>query len=109
MRFTKTPEELAARRALVSALIASGNVMNDAARTAKRKAQKRFDELEYKAELIISGLQAPARRQDRLAAITTPKVVSEAPAEATTLLAEGTKYDNLALAADKVLQDILNS
>lgn len=108
MSFTKTPEELAARRARVKEMVESGAVVTDASRAAKRKAQKRFDELEYKAELIISGLQAPARRQERAVAVSAPKAVSNAPAAATTYLAEGAKYDNLALAADKVLKDLLS-
>ena len=108
MRYTKTPEELAARRARVKAMVESGAVVDDRTRAAKRKAQKRFDELEYKAELILSGLQAPARRQDSVAAMTTPKAVASAPVAATTYLAEGAKYDNLALAADKVLKDLLS-
>ena len=109
MTYTKTHEELAERRKIVSQWIKAGKVETDASRKARREAQKRFNELEHKAELIISGLRGHTTRQNKLSAVLTPKASSSAPVAANTYLSEGDKYDELAVQAGRVLHEILNS
>ena len=104
---TKTPEELAARRARVSGLIADGRVENDRVRTARRNAQKRFDDLQNRAEIALAGLQAPTTPRKGPSAITTPKARPECPTAATRVIPAGVKNDKLAQAAEAVLKELL--
>jgi hypothetical protein len=109
MRFTKTPEELAARRARVSSLHKEGRVENDAIRNAKRKEQKRFQTLEDKADLIIQGLIGSTMPLNSNKAVFTPKTISKVVPEASTPLPVNMKSDKLAVEAEKVLKELFNS
>lgn len=57
MQFTKTPEQLAARRARVKELIESGRVETEANKNRKKKEQKYFQALEDRAEIILAGIK----------------------------------------------------
>ena len=53
---TKTPQEIAARRARVAEMIAEGAVMTDAMRRKQKAAAKSQKQLEDAADNIIAGL-----------------------------------------------------
>lgn len=57
MQFTKTAEQLAARRARVKELMREGRVETEANKNRKKKAQKYFDQLQDRADLILAGLK----------------------------------------------------
>lgn len=57
MQFTKTPEQLAARRKRVKELIANGQVETEANKNRKKKEQKYFQALEDRAEIILAGIK----------------------------------------------------
>lgn len=107
MTFTRSAEDLAARRARVNQLVASGRVENDRVRTARRNAQKRFNELQNKADIALAGLQASPSRRTGDNPITTPKARPETPVAATRVIPAGVKNDKLALAAEAVLKELL--
>lgn len=109
LRFTKTAEELAERRSKVSQWIRNGQVETTQTRTARTKAQKEAQELQDKADMILAGLQASTKPFGSRASVTTPKVTSKAIPGAVAPLASNVKNDRLAVEANKVLQEILNS
>lgn len=57
MQITKTPEQLAARRARVKQFFVEGRVETEANKNRKKKEQKYFQALEDRAELILAGLK----------------------------------------------------
>lgn len=57
MQFTKTAEQLAARRARVKELIESGRVETEANKKRKKKEQNYFQALEDRAEIILAGIK----------------------------------------------------
>lgn len=57
MQFTKTAEQLAARRARVKELMQEGRVETEANKNRKKKEQKYFQALEDRAEIILAGLK----------------------------------------------------
>lgn len=107
MNFSKSPEELAARRALVSSFFRDGRVENDKTRAARRKEQKRLELLEAEADKILR-LQAPTRAKNNTQSIFTPKVVVKTVPGAATPLPANVKTDKLAVEADKILKELLS-
>lgn len=57
MQITKTPEQLAARRARVKQFFVNGRVETEANKNRKKKEQKYFQALEDRAELILAGIK----------------------------------------------------
>lgn len=106
MQFTKTPEQLAERRARVSSFFQENRVETDSIRNKRRKEQKRLQLLEEKAEQILR-LEAPVRAKNNTQSIFTPKVTHKAVPGAVTPLASSIKNDRLAVEADKILRELL--
>lgn len=107
MQFTKTPEELAARRARVSSFFQNNRVETDTIRTKRRKEQKRLQLLEEKADQILR-LEAPVRARNNNTSIFTPKTISKAVPGAATPLPASVKNDRLAVEADKIIKELLS-
>ena len=57
MQITKSPEQLAARRARVRELMTQGRVETEANKNRKKKEQKYFKALEDRAEIILAGIK----------------------------------------------------
>lgn len=104
----KTPEQIAARRARVAEMYANGQVMTASKRAAAVRNQKKAQQLQDAADKLLNSLQAPTRRSIQPMG-TAPVIVKSAAPEATTYLSERVKVDSLAVAADKVLEELLNS
>ncbi len=105
MQITKTEAQLQERRARVKELQASGRVMNSATQAKIRKQQQEQQKLQERAEMILAGISAsnvPSRRYREI----TPVEKVVAPV-ATSYLKANQKEDQLAAAADKVLQELL--
>lgn len=103
MQITKTPEQLAARRARVKEMIASGNVMTDAKRKSQKEAAKRQQKLEDQADMILAGLR-PSQVKE-IKKVTAPTPLNE---ENVRTLDNNQKFDVLASRANQVLADLLN-
>lgn len=101
MQITKTPEQLAARRARVKELMNSGRVESDKLRKARKDEAKRMQTLEEKADMIIAGLQPSQVKEIKKIEKTDTSDMS------VRTLPANKKYDNLASAADKVLKELL--
>lgn len=103
MQITKTPEQLAARRARVKEMIASGAVMTDAKRKAQKEAAKYQQQLEDKADMILAGLRPSQVKEVKKVATPTP--LNE---ENVRVLSNNQKFDTLASRANQVLADLMN-
>ena len=105
---TKTPEQLAARRARVKQMMDNGEVETDAIRRARKKAQQHQEELQSRADAVLAGLKPSSGRESIVQRISSPQVAISAVPEATRTIPAGKKVDDLAAQADKVLQSILS-
>ena len=106
---TRTPEQIAARRARVAQMTAEGRVMDSKMRTRIANQQRKAQKLQDAADALIAGLSASQIASNRYKGISTAEVVVNVAPEATTNLSRNQKEDTLALKASKVLQELLNS
>lgn len=104
----KTPEQIAARRARVAEMYANGEVMTTSKRAAAIRNQKKEQQLQDAADRVLNSLQSPTRRSTQPMG-AAPVMVKESAPDATTYLSSRAKVDTLAVAADKVLQELVNS
>jgi hypothetical protein len=104
MTFTKTAEELAARRAKVSEWTRNNQVETTATRNARRKEAKRLQELQDKAEMILAGMTnvAATRRTEN----TQQPVQTPVSNSVVRKIEANQKVDKLASQADKVLKEL---
>lgn len=100
--FTKSAEELQARRNRVSQMIANGEVMTNARRAKIRKQQKEAQLLQDKAELALVGLTPSRKRPNSSMGNVTPTAAPEANVS----LSRTTKVDTLASTADAILKEL---
>jgi len=106
---TSNQQDIQARRARVAQMTAEGRVMTSAMRTRLANQQRKDAKLEAQAANVIAGLNASQIASNRYKDIFTTKVVKAPVPEANVYLSRNRKEDTLAVAASKVLQDILNS
>jgi hypothetical protein len=106
---TRTPEQIAARRARVAQMTAEGRVMTSTMRTRIANQQRKAQKLQDAADSVIAGLSASQIASNRYKGISTAEVVVVEVPEATTNLSRNQKEDTLALKASKVIQELLNS
>jgi DNA-binding transcriptional regulator of glucitol operon len=103
MRFTKTAEELQERRAKVSKWTRNGEVMTDAMRKRIRDEQKRLQELQDKADMILAGLNTNTKPKRQTQTVNAPVIDNGSVRN----LSRETKSDELALKASQILKEIL--
>lgn len=103
----KTPEQIAARRVRVAEMYANGEVMTTSKRAAAIRNQKKQQQLQDAADRILNSLQSTTRRSTRPMG-SSPTMSKESAPDATSYLSSRTKVDTRAVAADKVLQELLN-
>lgn len=108
MQFTKTPEQLAARRARVKEMMKNGQVETDALRKQRKEAAKYQKQLEDAADLILTGLR-PSKVIQSEKDVLTREVVANVVPEANSYLSANDKTDTLAQKANTVLQELLNN
>lgn len=106
---SRTPEQIATRRARVAEMYANGEVMASTRRTRDANQQRKAQKLQDAADKVIAGLQASQIASNRYSVKTMPEVVQVVVPEANTNLSRNKKEDTLALKASKVLQELLNS
>ena len=106
---TRTPEQIAARRARVAQMTAEGRVMTSTMRTRIANQQRKAQKLQDAADAVIAGLNASQIASNRYSGISTAEVVINVAPEANISLSRNQKEDTLALKASKVLQELLNS
>ena len=109
MQFTKTPEQLAARRARVKQMQEEGREMTSTMRTRIANQQRKAQKLQDAADSVIAGLNASQIASNRYKGISTAEVIVNVAPEATTNLSRNQKEDTLAVKASKVIQELLNS
>lgn len=107
MRFTKTEEELRARRAKVSAWTRNGEVMTDAKRKRIKNEQKRLQELQDKADMILAGLNTNTKPKRQLTSNSNTPQSSNIVEGSVRVLNRETKKDELAAKASQLIQEIL--
>lgn len=105
MQFTKSQEELQARRARVKEMQAQGRVMNDSMRASIKKQRKYLSSLEEKADLILTGMNVNTNRRTRATSKNQNQSVSETTS--TRRLSLNDKYDKLAVEASKIIQELV--
>lgn len=103
MQYTKSAEELQARRNKVSQWNREGKVMTDATRKRIRDERKRLQELEDKAEMIIAGLNTSNKPKSKKTTVNNSNF-SEGSVRS---LSRNTKSDDLAMKASQIIQEIL--
>lgn len=103
MRFTKTAEELQERRAKVSEWTRNGEVMTDAKRKRIRDEQKRLQELQEKADLILAGLNTNTKPKQQTQTVNASVIDTGSVRN----LSRETKSDELALKASQIIQEIV--
>jgi hypothetical protein len=106
---TRTPEQIAARKARVAQMTAEGRVMTSALRTRIANQQRKAQKLQDAADAVIAGLNASQIASNRYSGISTAEVIVNVAPEATTNLSRHQKEDTLAVKASKVIQELLNS
>lgn len=104
MQFTKTPEQLKARRDRVREMEKAGQVMTDAKRKAIKDRQKYLQQLEEKADMILVGLNTnnKPKRQPVSVINTSNEVIGSVR-----ILDREVKEDKLAQQASQIIQEIL--
>jgi hypothetical protein len=95
------------RRALLTQLEQEGRVMTSSMRAKQKAAQKAAQKLEDEADKVIASLQASQIASNRYKGISTAQPEERIVPEATTCLSANQKRDELAVAAAKVLDELL--